>query len=56
MISLRPVVCDHVLDLVESLTELGDKLVDVIQQPDGDVLVHAARPHVRSVHPDNKYF
>ena len=56
MISLRPVVSDHVLDFVESLAELGDELVDVIQQSDGDILVHAARPHVRSVHPDNKYF
>ena len=56
MISLRPVVSDHVLDLVQPLAELGDELVYVVQQPDGDVLVHAARPHVRSVHPDNKYF
>merc|ERR1719150_3148652 len=46
----QPVVGDHVLHLVQPLAELGDELVDVVQQSDGDVLVHAARPHVCSVH------
>ena len=47
----KPVVCYQILHLVQPLTELGDELVDVVQQADGNVLVDSARPHVGGVHP-----
>ena len=53
---LRPlhpetVVGHEIFDLVQTLRELGDELVDVVQETDGDVLVDAAGPDVGGVHP-----
>uniref|UniRef100_A0A8W7PRP2 Uncharacterized protein n=1 Tax=Anopheles coluzzii TaxID=1518534 RepID=A0A8W7PRP2_ANOCL len=40
----------HVLHLVQPLAELGRKLVDVVQQPERQVLRYAARPDIGGVH------
>ena len=47
----KSVVSDEILHLVQSLAEFSDELIDIVQEPDGDILVDPARPHVRCVHP-----
>mmetsp|Transcript_17972 Transcript_17972/g.55975 ORF Transcript_17972/g.55975 Transcript_17972/m.55975 type:complete len:430 (-) Transcript_17972:116-1405(-) len=44
------VVCEQLLDLVETRAELLREAEDVVAQPDRHVHRHAARPHVRGVH------
>ena len=46
----KSVVSYEILHLVQSLAEFSDELIDIVQEPDGDILVDPARPHVRCVH------